>query len=107
MTGGLMRDTINLRFKIATRDRISCEVDQALQFELYKKTQSPLKYIAFFSLIASSRPFRPAAVTPMRCVSLPPKGKVLHEARDEGMDSEGGDGPGVGARPVRRRIPKS
>ena len=34
------------------------------------------------------------------------KGKVLHEARDEGMDSEGRDGLGVGARPVRRRIPK-
>ena len=34
------------------------------------------------------------------------KGKVLHEAPDEGMDSEGRDGLGVGARPVRRSIPK-
>jgi predicted nucleotidyltransferase len=34
------------------------------------------------------------------------KGKVLHEARDQGVDSEGRDGLGVGARPVRRRIPK-
>ena len=35
------------------------------------------------------------------------KGKVLHEARDKGVDSEGRDGLGVSPRPVRRRIPKS
>jgi len=35
------------------------------------------------------------------------KGKVLHEARDKGMDSEGRDGLGVGTRPIRRRVSKS
>ena len=73
MTGGLMRDAIDLRFNIASGDRISGDVDQVSQLQLYKKTQRPVKYIACFSLTASSRPFKPAAaVTPLRCVSFLP-----------------------------------